>query len=128
MRLILASLFLLVSCTESKQNPKQPTTPQQSSISAEAKKKICASEFAVDDAEILLFRDESKALKLLVLRPDISRFSHAPWTYYDLNGEQLLIVPERPMSAEQRAADPVIQKMEALKKGLTEDDESLSCR
>lgn len=97
------------------------------SISRSAKKKICASEFAAGSADISVFRDNTQEVKLLVLEPDIGRFHHAPWTYYDSNGKQLLMVPERPMSPEERAKDPVIQKMEALKKGLIADETGVSC-
>ena len=105
----------------------QPKRAPGPSISMSAKKNICASEFAAGNADISVFRDNTQEVKLLVLEPDIGRFHHAPWTYYDSNGKQLLMVPERPMSPEERAKDPVIQKMEALKKGLIADETGISC-
>lgn len=123
-----AALFFWVACTTPPATTNQPAqSPPKDELSAVIQK-ICATEFGGDMAQVAIFRDEKSSPKLLVLQPDISRFSHAPWTYYSPTGELLLTVPERPMSPEERAADPTIQKMEALKKGLTEDSKSTFCK
>ena len=136
----LVALLLLGACAHSEDTPpkapassitKSASTPARatnSPLSPESKQKLCASEFGVERAEILVFRDSADEIKLLVLTPDLSRFSHAPWTYYSPSGDLLLTVPERPMTKEEREKDPVIIKLEALKKGLIEDEEGVACR
>ena len=82
-------------------------------------KKICATTFGQGMARVDVLLDKTKAVKVLALRPDISRFSHAPHTYFDPDGSALLVVPERPITPEQARTDPVLLKLESLVRGLT---------
>ena len=83
-------------------------------------KKICATEFGQGDmARVDVLLDKAKAVKVLALRPDISRFSHAPHTYFGPDGATLLVVAERPITLEQAKTDPVLLQQEALLRGLT---------
>ncbi len=84
-------------------------------------KKICASQFGQGDfARIEVFYDKAGSVAVLALRPDINRFTHAPHTYYGPDGATLLVVPERPIAAEQAKSDPVLQKLDALMRDLKE--------
>jgi hypothetical protein len=83
-------------------------------------KKICATEFGRGDmARVDVLLDKAKAVKVLVLRPDITRFSHAPHTYFDPDGSTLLVVAERPITPESARTDPVLRKLDALVRDLT---------
>ena len=83
-------------------------------------KAICATEFGRGDmARVDVLYDKDKVVKVLVLRPDIMRFSHAPHTYFDADGATLLVVPERPISPAEAQSDPVVRKAGALTRGLT---------
>jgi hypothetical protein len=82
-------------------------------------KAICASEFGQGDfARVEVFRNASGAVVVLALRPDITRFTHAPHTYFGPTGSSLLVVPERPVTPEQRKTDPVLRKQDDLLRGL----------
>jgi hypothetical protein len=95
---------------------------------ADTLKAICASEFGQGDfASVSVFRNASDAVAVLALRPDINRFTHAPHTYYGPDGASLLVVPERPVTPEQRATDPVLRRQAELLQGLVER-ESAFCR
>ena len=83
-------------------------------------KKICATAFGQGDmARVDVLLDKAKTVKVLVLRPDISRFSHAPHTYFGPDGSTLLVVPERPITPEQARTDPVLLQQQALLRDLT---------
>ena len=83
-------------------------------------KKICATTFGQGEmARIDVLLDKATAVKVLALRPDISRFSHAPHTYFGPDGSTLLVVPERPITPEQAATDPVLLQQRALLRDLT---------
>ncbi len=83
-------------------------------------KKICATEFGQGEmAYVDVLLDKNKAVKVLVLRPDIRRFSHAPHTYFGPDGSTLLVVAERPITPEQAATDPVQVKLRTLTRDLT---------
>jgi hypothetical protein len=88
----------------------QPTGPRP-----EVLKTICATQFGQGDmARVDVLLDKAKAVKVLVLRPDIRRFSHAPHTYFAPDGSTLLVVAERPITPEQARTDPVLLKLRAL--------------
>lgn len=83
-------------------------------------KAICATEFGRGDmARVDVLYDKDKVVKVLVLRPDIMRFTHAPHTYFDAGGAKLLVVPERPITPEEAKTDPVLRKASTLTRGLT---------
>ena len=87
---------------------------------ADVLKKICASSFAQGDmARVDVLLDTAKVVKVLALRPDIARFSHAPHTYFGPDGSTLLVVPERPITPEQAKTDPVLLQQKALLRDLT---------
>ena len=84
-------------------------------------KTICASELGQGNfARVDVFRNASGAVRVLALRPDINRFTHAPHTYYGPDGTSLLTVPERPVTPEQRKTDAVLRKQDELLLGLKE--------
>jgi hypothetical protein len=83
-------------------------------------KTICASEFGRGMfARVDVFHDASGVVAVLALRPDITQFSHAPHTYFGPDGASLLVVPDRPVTDEERRTDPVLRKQEALLRNLT---------
>lgn len=82
-------------------------------------RKICASKFGQGDmARVDVLLDREKVVRVLALRPDIQRFSHAPHTYFGPDGSTLLVVPERPMTPEQAKTDPVLLELGTLTRGL----------
>jgi hypothetical protein len=86
----------------------------------EVLKRICATEFGKGEmARVDVLLDKEKAVKVLVLRPDIGRFSHAPHTYFAPDGSTLLVVAERPITPEEAKTDPVLLKQSALVRDLT---------
>jgi hypothetical protein len=94
---------------------------------ADVLKTICASEFGQGDmASVDVFRNTSGAVAALVLRPDISRFTHAPHSYYAPDGSPLMIVPERPVTPAARNTDPVLKQQDELLRTLVES-ESTPC-
>ena len=94
---------------------------------ADVLKTICASQFGQGDlASVEVFRSASGAIKVFALRPDITRFTHAPHTYYGPDGTSLLVVPDRPVTAEERKSDPVLGKQDELLRSLTKGG-STSC-
>lgn len=93
---------------------------QASSPRPEVVKKICATSFGQGEmARVDVLLDKARTVKVLALRPDISRFSHAPHTYFGPDGSTLLVVPERPITPEQARTDPVLLKQAALVRDLT---------
>jgi hypothetical protein len=88
---------------------------------------ICASEFGGGMARVTVWRDAAGAGKLLELSPDLSRFSHPPMVLHDAQGQELLFIPERPVTPEERKNDPVLQKAEALRAGLSPDKNATFC-
>jgi hypothetical protein len=83
-------------------------------------KKICATSFGQGEmARVDVLLDRAKAVKVLALRPDITRYSHAPHTYFGPDGTTLLVVPERPITPEQAKSDPVLLQQQALLRDLT---------
>jgi hypothetical protein len=94
---------------------------------ADVLKAICASQFGQGDfASVDVFRNASGAVMVLALRPDITRFTHAPHTYFGSDGTSLLVVPERPVTPEERKSDPVLRKQDELLRSLTKG-RSTSC-
>lgn len=80
---------------------------------------ICATEFGQGDmARVDVLLNKAKAVTVLVLRPDLRRFSHAPHTYYAPDGSTLLVVAERPITAEQAKTDPLLLKVKVLTRDL----------
>ena len=83
-------------------------------------KKICATSFGQGEmARVDVLLDKARAVKVLALRPDITRYSHAPHTYFGPDGTTLLVVPERPITPEQAKSDPVLLQQLALLRDLT---------
>lgn len=83
-------------------------------------KRICATAFGRGDmARVDVLLDRASVVKVLVLRPDITQFSHAPHTYFGADGATLLVVPERPITPGEAKTDPVLTKRDALTRGLT---------
>jgi len=83
-------------------------------------KAICATDFGQGEmARVDVLFDKARVVKVLALRPDITRFSHAPHTYFGPDGTTLLVVPERPITPEQARTDPVLLKQQALVRDLT---------
>jgi hypothetical protein len=90
---------------------------------AEVMKAICASQFGQGDlARVTTFRNASRAIVVLALLPDINRFTHAPHTYYGPDGKSLLVVPQRPVTPEERQRDPVLKRQDELLRGLVESE------
>jgi hypothetical protein len=88
---------------------------------------ICKSQFGQGDlAEVEVYRNASRAVTVLALRPDLTRFTHAPHTYYGPDGTSLLVVPDRPVTQEERKSDPVLRKQDELLRSLTKSA-STSC-
>ena len=69
-----------------------------------------------------VYRDAAGAVAVLALRPDISEFTHAPHTYFGPDGTRLLVVPERPITPEERRTDPVLRKQDELLAKLVKGD------
>lgn len=87
---------------------------------ADVLKKVCATEFGQGEmARVDVLLDKTRAIKVLALRPDITRFSHAPHTYFGPDGSTLLVVAERPITPEQAKSDPVLLQLRALLRDLT---------
>jgi hypothetical protein len=86
----------------------------------EVLKAICATEFGQGEmARVDVLLDKKGAVKVLVLRPDLRRFSHAPHTYFAPDGSTLLVVAERPITPEQAKTDPVQVELRTLTRDLT---------
>lgn len=86
----------------------------------EVLKTICATEFGQGDmARVDVLLNKAKAVTVLVLRPDLTRFSHAPHTYFGPDGATLLVVPERPITREQAKSDRLLLEVQALTRDLT---------
>lgn len=82
-------------------------------------KTICASEFGQGEmARVDVLLDKGGAVRVLRLQPDIRRFSHAPHTYFSPDGATLLVVPERPLSADEAKTDPVQVELTKLTRDL----------
>lgn len=96
------------------------SVPQGTAPRADVLKAICATRFGQGDmARVDVLLDKAGTAKVLALRPDITRFSHAPHTYLDGNGTTLLVVAERPVTPEEAKTDPVLRKLASLTRGLT---------
>ena len=111
--------LLLFACCLCAPGSGAQTPPVAKEPSPDVLKAICASEFGKGDlARVDVFRARNGATAVLALRPDITRFTHAPHTYYGPDGVSLLVVPERPLTSEQIKNDPVLQKRDALLRNL----------
>lgn len=135
---LLLAMLSLCACANGSQTPDGTPSPRVGRTddgpaaapkepSLDVLKAICASEFGQGDfARVDVFRDASGAVALLALRPDIERLTHAPHTYYGPDGASLLVVPDRPVTSEERKTDPVLKEQDELLRGLSES-RSVSC-
>ena len=82
---------------------------------------ICGSELGQGDfARVLVFLDEDRRIRVLQLQPDITRFTHAPHTYFGPDGTPVLVVAERPLTPGAPERDPALIKRSELLRGLVE--------
>lgn len=81
--------------------------------------KICMNRFAEGQlASVSILQSDDKQRRIYLLRPDITRFSHAPFTYFDEKGDEILTVPEFPVSPDEHP--PILKKRDKLIEGLKE--------
>jgi hypothetical protein len=107
-------LFVLIMLSCSTSSPKRT---MEKDIPKDVLNKICQNTFAQDKyASIETWEAADGSARCYALHPDLSAVSHGPVTYFDLHGNQVLVVPEFPLQPGKEY--PILDKVGKLLAGL----------
>lgn len=90
------------------------------SPSSKILKKICSGSCSGPMANIQVLADKRGSIKYYRFNGSLQSCSHPPSTIYDVNGNSVMTMAERPVDPKDLAQAKAIRKWQHLQKGLTE--------
>ncbi|MCC6998083.1 MAG: hypothetical protein IT370_25945 [Deltaproteobacteria bacterium] len=74
-----------------------PSAPPRGETAPGVYLAICRGQFGGDFASVQVYRSPAGDVQVLELRPDITKVSHPPTIFYDRDGAEVGVIPERPV-------------------------------